>query len=77
MTDGHELDARGLTCPLPVLKAQKRLRDLDPGEVLRVRTTDPKAPGDFVHFCEAQGHALRAQAETDDGHVTEIVKHGR
>ncbi|HFA59593.1 MAG TPA: sulfurtransferase TusA family protein [Rhodospirillales bacterium] len=53
-----ELDARGLSCPLPVLKARKRLRKLAPGSRLLVLATDPKAPRDFVHFCESSGHRL-------------------
>ncbi len=53
-----ELDARGLSCPLPVLKARKRLRDMAPGSRLLVLATDPKAPQDFVHFCETAGHRL-------------------
>lgn len=60
-----ELDARGLICPLPVLKAQKRLRALAPGERLVVLATDPKAPADFAHFCEAGGHRLVESTESD------------
>lgn len=61
-----ELDARGLLCPLPVLKARKRLRALGPGEVLRVVADDPAALVDIPHFCAEQGHELVAQ--TDLGH---------
>jgi tRNA 2-thiouridine synthesizing protein A len=53
-----ELDARGLLCPLPVLKARKRLAALKPGGVLRVLADDPAALVDFPHFCAEQGHAL-------------------
>jgi tRNA 2-thiouridine synthesizing protein A len=58
-----ELDARGLLCPLPVLKARKRLGALAPGAVLRVLADDPAARVDFPHFCNETGHALVAQAE--------------
>ncbi len=54
----HELDARGLKCPLPVLKARKSLKTVPIGEVLTVLATDPGAPGDFAHFCEVTGNDL-------------------
>jgi tRNA 2-thiouridine synthesizing protein A len=57
------LDARGLTCPLPVLKARKRLMGLAPGERLLVLATDPKAPEDFRAFCAEAGHALLESGE--------------
>lgn len=52
------LDTRGLSCPLPVLKARKRLQAMTPGERLRVLASDPKAPGDFRLYCEESGHCL-------------------
>jgi tRNA 2-thiouridine synthesizing protein A len=52
------LDTRGLSCPLPVLKARKRLLGMAPGERLRVLATDPKAPGDFRLYCAESGHKL-------------------
>ena len=57
------LDARGLTCPLPVLKARKRLMALTAGDRLTILATDPKAPGDFRAFCAETGHTLVEQAE--------------
>ncbi len=61
----HELDATGLLCPLPVLKARKRLQALKPGEELQVLTDDPAAIIDIPHFCSEAGHALvEADAET-------------
>ena len=62
----HELDARGLSCPLPVLKAQKRLRELAPGDRLVVTATDPKAPGDFRAFCHERGHDLIEDSGNND-----------
>jgi tRNA 2-thiouridine synthesizing protein A len=58
MTWDAELDATGLLCPLPVLKARKRLLALAPGGVLRVIADDPAAAVDMPHFCAEQGHAL-------------------
>lgn len=53
-----DLDATGLLCPLPVLKARKRLGALAAGQVLRVRADDPAAAVDIPHFCRESGHAL-------------------
>ena len=53
-----ELDARGLLCPLPVLKARKRLGALGVGDVLSMVADDPAAVIDVPHFCAEQGHEL-------------------
>jgi len=52
------LDARGLKCPLPVLKARRALKDLPPGEALEVLATDPAAPKDFQAFAREAGLTL-------------------
>ena len=58
------LDARGLKCPLPVLKARKAMKELKPGGVLRVLATDPGAIKDFEHFCKTTGaHLLDCQEQ--------------
>jgi tRNA 2-thiouridine synthesizing protein A len=54
-SDETVLDARGLKCPLPVLKARRVLKDLPAGGLLRVLATDPGASRDFAHFCETTG----------------------
>jgi tRNA 2-thiouridine synthesizing protein A len=54
----YELDASGLLCPLPVLKARKRLKGLAPGQVLRLVATDPAAVVDVPHYCREAGHDL-------------------
>lgn len=51
-----ELDAIGLLCPLPVLKARKRLKDMQPGQVLCILASDPAAVVDIPHFCAESGH---------------------
>jgi len=56
----QELDAAGLLCPLPVLKARKRLQSMQSGAVLRVLADDPAAAIDFPHFCTEQGYELAA-----------------
>jgi tRNA 2-thiouridine synthesizing protein A len=58
VSDPVVLDAKGLKCPLPVLKARKAMRDLPAGGVLRVLATDPGAAKDFEHFCKTTGHEL-------------------
>lgn len=58
MTWDEDLDCQGLLCPLPVLRARKRLIAMAPGTVLRVTTTDPMAQIDLPHFCAEAGHAL-------------------
>lgn len=62
-----ELDARGLLCPLPVLKTRKRLAALKGGEVIRVATDDPAAIVDMPHFCAESGHELMARSAAEDG----------
>ena len=64
MTFDHDLDALGLLCPLPVLKARKRLSGLAPGQVLRMQADDPAAAIDVPHFCAESGHEL-VRIETD------------
>ncbi len=65
MTDAPHttLDVKGMTCPLPVLRANRALRAMPPGAVLRVLATDRAASADFAAFCAETGHALVAQDE--------------
>lgn len=59
-----EIDCEGLLCPLPVLRARKRLLAMAPGQVLAVRATDGMAAIDLPHFCTEAGHGfLEARAE--------------
>ncbi len=53
-----ELDARGLKCPLPILRTKKALAELTSGQVLRILATDPGAVQDFAAFARQTGHAL-------------------
>lgn len=62
----HEVDASGLTCPLPILRAKKALAQMESGQVLRVTTTDPKAVRDFQAFAKQSGNGLVAQHEAQD-----------
>ncbi|MEM7670925.1 MAG: sulfurtransferase TusA family protein [Pseudomonadota bacterium] len=70
MTDDvPRLDATGLLCPLPVLKARKRLGPLSSGEVLDVIADDPAARIDIPHFCTEQGHELLELTDLEDGQM--------
>jgi tRNA 2-thiouridine synthesizing protein A len=64
MTD-QILDLRGLQCPLPVLRTERRLRDLPPGARLTVLATDPQARAELEEMCRRHGHAVEAMAEAD------------
>lgn len=58
----EEIDCEGLLCPLPVLRARKRLLLMASGQVLRLRATDAMAAIDLPHFCDETGHEyLRAE----------------
>ena len=67
LSDIPLLDATGLRCPLPVLRARKRLADLPPGTVLEVLADDPAADADMRAFCAATGHRLLAVYEPKPG----------
>ena len=54
----HVLNAEGLNCPLPILKAKKALKDVPQGEILEVRSTDPCSVADFAAFCNQTGNTL-------------------
>lgn len=70
-----KLDARGLNCPLPVLKAQKALRGLAAGDRLVILATDPKAPADLRQLCETTGHLLIVCQDHRD-HVAVVIEKG-
>ena len=60
-----EIDATGLACPLPILRAKKALAQLASGQVLKVRTTDRGAVRDFQAFAKQTGNTLLLQQEAD------------
>ncbi len=74
MTYDAELDATGLLCPLPVLKARKRLQALQSGQVLKMRADDPAAVVDVPHFCAEQGHELLKQVDESGTQVYFLQK---
>jgi tRNA 2-thiouridine synthesizing protein A len=70
------LDLKGLQCPLPVLRANKALRQLELGDELRILATDRAAANDFDNFCRTTGHLLVASDEAD-GVLTILVRKTR
>lgn len=64
-----ELDARGLNCPLPILRTKKALTDMASGQVLRIVATDPGAVKDFQAFSKQTGNALLSADSADDAFV--------
>jgi len=70
----QELNARGLNCPLPILRAKKSINGLASGEVLRVYATDPGSVKDFEAFCKQTGNTLLNSGESDGAFVFDIQK---
>jgi tRNA 2-thiouridine synthesizing protein A len=60
-----ELDARGLNCPLPILRTKKALTDMGSGQVLKILATDPGSVKDFQAFSKQTGNALLASDVAD------------
>ena len=67
------LDAKGLNCPLPILKARKALKDVAEGGVLEILATDPGSVADFEAFCRQTGNELLEHSE-DDGIYRFLIK---
>lgn len=73
-TATQELDARGLNCPLPILRAKKALNGLQNGQVLRIRATDPGSVKDFDAFCKQTGNELVSSEQSSGEYVFQIRK---
>ncbi len=68
-----DVDARGLNCPLPILKAKKALADMASGDVLRVLATDPGSVRDFGAFARQTGNELLAHEENATAETKEFT----
>ncbi len=68
----HTLDAKGLNCPLPILRAKKAIKDVPAGEILTVLATDPGSVKDFQAFCRSTGHELVEWHESDGVYTYQI-----
>ena len=65
MNYDKELDARGLNCPLPILRTKKALTDMSTGQVLKILATDPGSVKDFVAFSRQTGNSLLSSEAAD------------
>jgi TusA-related sulfurtransferase len=74
MSDPIELDATGLDCPMPLLKAKRALNGMAAGEQLRVLATDQGSVRDFRVFAELSGNRLLASRTTDDGVYVHLIE---
>lgn len=68
------IDARGLLCPLPVLKLRKRLKSVEVGEVVELWADDPAAVIDVPHFCTEAGHDLVSRDEDGEHMIYRVRK---
>ncbi len=75
MTPTATLDAKGLSCPLPVVKARLEIEKLGSGDVLEVLATDPGSVADFDNWTKMSGHELLSSSE-DDGVYAYLIKKG-
>lgn len=71
----RRLDARGLHCPLPILRTRKTLNVMAPGEELLVEATDPASMIDFKHFCNTTDNAL-VECRVEDGVYYYLIRRG-
>jgi len=69
-----ELDARGLVCPLPILRTKKSLAEMTSGQTLKIIATDPGAVIDFQVFAEQTGNALLSMSEAGDEFIFFLKK---
>jgi tRNA 2-thiouridine synthesizing protein A len=75
MNFDKELDARGLNCPLPILRAKKALVDMTSGQVLKIIATDPGSVKDFQAFSKQTGNELLESSEAGGEYVFYLRKH--
>ena len=68
------LDAKGLNCPLPILKAKKSIKALEIGQTLQIFSTDPGSVRDFDSFCQATGNELLESDTQENGVFSFVIK---
>ncbi|HEY8119643.1 MAG TPA: sulfurtransferase TusA family protein [Methylophilaceae bacterium] len=73
MEFNKELDARGLNCPLPILRCKKGMAEITAGQVLKVMATDPGSVKDFQAFCKQTGHELLSLEENATAAKKEFI----
>ncbi|MCK5726099.1 MAG: sulfurtransferase TusA family protein [Thiotrichaceae bacterium] len=74
MEFNEELDARGLNCPLPILRCKKAINKMEAGEVLKIIATDPGSVKDFEAFCKQTGNELMDTSEEGNEFIFFIKK---
>jgi tRNA 2-thiouridine synthesizing protein A len=72
----HTLDARGLNCPLPILRAKKAISGMRTGDILEITSTDPGSVKDLDSFCSQTGNELLSSLQTDGEFHFRIRKAG-
>lgn len=72
----HELDTRGLLCPLPVIRTQGKVAGLQPGDILEVHATDPGALVDIPAWCRVHGHEIVSTARAKNNEICVVVRVG-
>jgi tRNA 2-thiouridine synthesizing protein A len=70
------LDARGLTCPMPLLKTKKELKGVPAGEVLEIWGTDPGSKNDIPHFGAKNGNSFLGFVDDDEGYTRYFIRKG-
>ncbi|MDH5182528.1 MAG: sulfurtransferase TusA family protein [Gammaproteobacteria bacterium] len=72
----YQLDARRLLCPMPVIRTQDRVKQLQPGDILEVTCTDPGVKNDIPAWCRINGHQIQ-KIEEQDNEITLSVLVGK
>ena len=70
----HKLDARGMNCPLPILRTRKAINQIYSGECVEVIATDPGSVKDMESFCTQTGNRLVSSSEADNSYIFVIEK---
>ena len=70
----YTLDARGLQCPTPIIRAKKILSKMETGKILEITATDPGSLRDFPSFCQQTGHQLLSSESVNDNYVFRISR---
>ncbi len=71
----HTLDAKGLSCPMPLLRTKKEIGKISSGQILEILGTDPGSRNDLPGWCEKSGHEFLGEKE-DDGFIHFYIKKG-
>ena len=69
----YELDVRRLLCPMPVIKTQNKLKEINPGDQIKVICTDPGTKADIPAWCRIHGHKVTEIVEENDEYIFTVV----